>query len=89
MAQRIASWPWDGQEYNAPLSNGVTVALGGAIRRATAEAATHPGLYQARSDDIVSPQEWVRPALVIPPSELDQWNAILRTNIDGGRSNGG
>ena len=81
MAQRLPGFPWQGVEYNAPLDNFISNGLAGAIIRATLEASTHPGLYQARYDDAVTPQESIRPALIVPPSELDKWNAVLAASI--------
>lgn len=87
MAQIDNGFPWQGQQYNAPLSSQITEGLGAVILRATAEAASHPGLYQARYDDSVTPQEWIRPALIVPPSERDKWDQLLSAGIGAG--NGG
>lgn len=84
MAQRLNGYPWQGQEYNAPLSNEVTEGLGGAIERATAEAALHPGLFQARYDDAVTDQMAIRPVLIVPPSERDKWALILEAGLGAG-----
>lgn len=74
-------YPWQGLQFNLPTSTPERHGLARAQRNATAEAATHPGLYMARYDDAITPQATIRPALIIPPSELDRWNALLRTNI--------
>lgn len=79
--QHDAGYPWQGDQFNLPTTTPERRGLGGAQVRATAEAAQHPGLYQARYDDAVTPQETVRPALIIPPSELQKWNAILGVNV--------
>lgn len=81
MAERKAGFPWQGVEYNETLSGRYTRGMGAAIMRATSEAATHPGLYAARYDDAVTPQQGIRPALIVPPSELDKWNAILLAGV--------
>lgn len=84
-AQADTGYPWQGQQFNLPTGTPERRGLAGAQVRATAEAADHPGLYQARYGDAVTPQVGIRPALIVPPSELDKWNAILGTNINGGR----
>ena len=83
MAEVRAGFPWNGLEYNETLSGRYTRGMGAAIIRATNEAATHPGLYAARYDDAVTPQQGIRPALIVPPSELDKWQALLNAGVGG------
>lgn len=80
--QNDPGYPWQGDQFNLPTTTPERRGLGGAQMRATAEAVTHPGLYQARYDDAVTPQQAVRPALIVPPSELAKWNAVLGASIN-------
>lgn len=77
MANVIPGRPWEGQEYNEELSPRITRGLGAQIGFQAAEAATHPGLYQSRSDDINSPQRTMRPAPIVPPAERAKWLRII------------
>jgi hypothetical protein len=79
--QSDPGYPWQGRQFNLPTTTPERYGLGRAQRNATMEAATHPGLYAARYDDAVTPQVSIRPALIVPPSELDKWNQLLRTNV--------
>lgn len=72
MAQQDRNgFPWQGVETNWTLSNVIPEALGGAQVRATEEAAEHPGLYQARYDDIPTIQLTLRPGYATSPDELE------------------
>jgi len=81
MPQIDNGYPWQGQQYNERLSPRITFGLGRAILRATAEAAQHTGLFHARYDDARTPQELIRPALQIQPSQRAHWSALLGANI--------
>lgn len=67
----LNGWSWRGREANWELSPAITEALGGAQVRATEEAAEHPGLYQARYDDIPSVQLTMRPGWATSPADLE------------------
>lgn len=82
-------YAWQGQQFNLPTTTPERRGLGGAQMRAAFEAASHPGLYQARYDDAVTLQQTIRPALIIPPSEQAKWSALLGAEIGNGSGYGG
>lgn len=82
MAERYAGPPWEASvEYNAPLSNVVTAALGGETRRATASGAAHPGLYHATYTDIPSLQTTIRPVIAVPPDQSETAQQLLAAGL--------
>ena len=70
IAKYLNSWPWNGRELAIETSPVMTESLGGAIDRATAEAAEHPGIYQAYTADCPTIQLTMRPGWSVEPDEL-------------------
>lgn len=66
----VNDWPWNGRLETYPTSPVVTDALGGAVIRATEEAAEHPGLYQAYTADAYTIQLTMRPGFSVDAQTL-------------------
>lgn len=79
--QVVNGYPWQGQEFNTPMSLQMTRGLGGAILRAAAEAGSHPGLYAARYNDITSPWLSARPAPIVPPARAASWRRLIAPGV--------
>lgn len=64
MARKIYRYPgpaWVGQQLVVELDNAITVGLAAPLEIAIDSSERFPGLYEARTDDIVTPQLRVRP----------------------------
>lgn len=85
IVSRLRSWPWNGQQIAIQTSPAMTESLGGSIVRATAEAAEHPGLYQAFYGDATTIQLTMRPGWAVDPDELAQ---LMWAPADEGVPNG-